>query len=299
MILNALKSRIKPIIIGILLLLIIGYFGASLFIANKLSTNNPKPVPIDKTEIAENGEDVEFLAPDGIKLVGWFFPRDDSEKVVILVHGHGETRANVFYGGENLAKFLLEENYNVFMYDTRGNGESQAARQTFGQNEGKDIIGAVTWLQSRGFEAESIGILATSLGAISTLVELNNLKVGAIIVDSPAAEMEPIITREMINVENVPELLVPGVYFMAKAIFGIDIYSIRPIDNISRESKFLIFHSENDPFIPVENSKRILEKSSEENKLVIFQNSDHIKGFIDHPELYKEEVLNYLEQELK
>ena len=238
---NKLLFRLIIGIISAAIILATIYFGVSLYIANKLTLSSSTPVPILKEKISNNGEDVEFFASDGIRLSGWFFSAS-TDKAVILVHGTGENRANVYYGGEGIAKFLLEEGYNVLMYDMRGTGGSQTTRQTFGQNEGLDVIGAADWLEDRGLELQNIAIIADSLGAISTLMQIKNLDVGAIIIDSPTTEMESIITREMVETENVNKLFVPGVYKMAKLVFKIDIKSVRPIDAVSKNNKFLIFH---------------------------------------------------------
>jgi len=290
-------SKLLKILAVIVLLIVFIYIGISIYIANSLTQINPKNLTITRQEISNNSEDILFETPDGFSISGWFF-KTDSDKVVILVHGVGEIRTNEYSNGVDLIKALLNNNYNVLVYDTRGNGQSEKARLTFGQNEGKDIEGAINFSNSKGFKNENIGIIANSMGAISLLQNIENIRAGALIADSSAAEIEPIIRRELIKTENIPEFMVPGIYFAAKIFFGLDINSIRPIDKVSTDDKILFFHGEADDFIIPENSQRLLEKTHPENRLVIFENSKHVEGFKDHPEQYLNEVFGYLEERL-
>lgn len=292
-----LKKKAKFILV-ILLVIFIAYFGISVFIAHKLTLIDPKELLIKKNEISQNGEDIEILTRDNIKLSGWFFPADSNE-AIILVHGVEEIRTNEYSNGVELIKNLLAKEYNVLVYDTRGNGQSEATRVSFGQNEGIDIEGAIRLLEGKGFENSNIGIIANSMGAISLLQNIENINAGAIIVESPASAIEPIIRRELTQTENIFEFIIPGVYLSAKLFFGLDIYSIRPIDKVDAQDKLLIFHGEADYFIPVENSQTILGKTHPENRLVIFEDSKHVESFKDHPEQYLNEVLGYFEENLR
>lgn len=292
-----LKKKVKFILV-IFLIIFIAYFGISVYIAYTLTLIAPKELLINKEEVAQGGEDIEILTRDNIKLSGWFFPAD-SEEAIILVHGIEEIRTNEYSNGVELIKYLISEDYNVLAYDTRGNGQSETSRVSFGQNEGKDIEGAIRLLEEKGFENSNIGIIANSMGAIALLQNIENINAGAIIVESPASAIEPIIRRELTQTENIPEFIIPGVYLSAKLFFGLDIYSIRPIDKVSAQDKLLIFHGEADYFIPIENSQMILDKSHPENRLVIFEDSEHVESFKDHPEQYLNEVLRYFEEKLQ
>jgi len=198
-----------------------------------------------------------------------------------------------------LIKELLSKNYNVLVYDTRGNGQSEKTRLTFGQNEGKDIEGAINFLNNKGFENSNIGIIANSMGAISLLQNIDNINAGAIIVDSPAVRIEPIIRRELTQTKNIPEFMILGIYLTAKTFFRLDIYSISPIDKVDSRDMFLFFHGEADDFITPDNSQKLLEKTHPENRLVIFEGSKHVESFKDHPEQYLNEALGYFEEKLR
>lgn len=290
------KKEVK-FILAIFLLVIVAYFGISFYIAHTLTQIEPKELRISREEISENSEDILFESPDGFSLSGWLF-NTSSQKAIILVHGVEEIRTNEYSNGVGLIKELLSANYNVLVYDTRGNGKSEKARLTFGQNEGKDIEGAISFLNSKGFDNNNIGIIANSMGAISLLQNIEKIKAGAIIVDSPAAVIEPIIRREMTQTKNIPEFIIPGVYLAAKTFFGLDIYSISPINKVDSQDMLLFLHGGEDNFITPDNSQQLLEKTHPDNKLVIFEGSGHVESFKDHPEQYLNEVLKYFEQKL-
>jgi hypothetical protein len=274
------------------------YFGVSFYIAHTLTKIEPKELKINREEISQNSQDVVFESPDGVKLSGWLF-NASSQQAIILVHGVEEIRTNEYSNGVELIKELLSKNYNVLVYDTRGNGQSEKTRLTFGQNEGKDIEGAINFLNNKGFENSDIGIIANSMGAISLLQHIDNINTGAIIADSPAVRIEPIIRRELTKSKNIPEFMIPGIYLTANTFFGLDIYSISPIDKVDSRDMFLFFHGEDDDFITPDNSQKLLEKTHSENRLVIFEGSKHVESFKDHPEQYLNEVLGYFEEKLR
>ncbi len=285
------------ITVGILTIL---YFGFSFYVASVMTSPLSLRIDTSATVIAEKFENIDFRSSDGIDLKGWFFP-GTSNKVVIMVTGLIANRVNTEYLGPMIARELIAKGYSVITYDTRAHGLSGGKRVGFGSVEGNDIVGAVSFAETRGFKPKDIGIIADSTGSISTLMVIDKLKaVGATVLDSPAAAFAPIISNRLWQEKGVPTFFDPAIFFFDKFVFGVDINSIRPIDKIGLDPnrKFLFLHGALDQTIPIANSQQLLAATNKNSKLVIFNNGSHIETYKSDPALYRSEVYSFLDTEL-
>ncbi len=291
---------LKIIILTILLLGTIAYFGVAAYIASILTVQNPSPIKYDKDKIGR-GTDVVFRATDGLQLAGWYFP-GTNDKAIMFVHGAGnQNRANEVYGTPEIAKYFLEQGYTILLFDLRGTGQSQEARISFGQNERKDVAGAFDYLVKQEYKPESIGIISDSLGAIATIMASDTVKkAGGIVLDSPAAEVKPIVSNIMTDEHNVPRFLHPAIYLWAKILYQIDVDSVRPIDHIAVLSKtpILFLHHEADNLIPPVNSEELLKKVNK-GTIVTFPNTNHAETYKTLPDLYLKTVSEFFSTNLK
>lgn len=136
-------------------------------------------------------EEITFPAQDGVRLSGWFVPANvettRSGATVVLTHGWGWNRlgyaaddmvANLT-GSSNvdflrLIRALHDWGYNVLTFDQRNHGESAPSRPvTFGQQESRDLLGALAYLNGRDeVDASRVGALGFSMGANTMLYAL-------------------------------------------------------------------------------------------------------------------------------
>jgi hypothetical protein len=83
--------------------------------------------PIDKdcAHIRINSDnpvqDTYFYSRDGIKLNGWYIKAKSDAPTIIYCHGQGENLSEL----QNVAQFLADNGYGVFMIDYRGHGKSE------------------------------------------------------------------------------------------------------------------------------------------------------------------------------
>lgn len=294
-------SRLKLYILFGIGIAIFLYLGFSLYVANVMTSRFQTRIDISPKIISENVEDISFSAQDGVVLQGWLF-RGFSDRLVILVSGLLENRTNVGYYGGFLVRELLEKDYNVLVYDTRDFSTSTGTRVGYGSTEGRDVIGAVEYAKTRGFEGKNIGIIGYSTGAVSMLMIVAELRdVGALVLDSTAAVYKPVLVNVLSREKHIPSFFHPAIFFFAKSVFGVNIDSVRPIDTIELvpERKFLFLHAGHDKTIPVANSEALLKRANPASRLVIFPNGEHIETYKSDPELYKKEVFGFLEKQLR
>ncbi len=288
-------------IVFIVLLLLAAYFGFAFYAAYKLNLPTPTKIDASPNFVSQNYDNIDFNAVDGIKLKGWFF-KSDSDKAIILVAGLAQNRINNDYYSIWLAHDLISQGYSVLMYDTRGQGESQQTRLSFGNGtDGNDILGAVAYLNSIGFASGNIGIIGDSAGAITILMIADKLNdIGALVIDSAATRFKPVVSNTLTKEENVPKIFHPAIFYFDKIFFNLDIDQINPIDKIILvpNRKFLFLHAEKDEGIPLQNSQELLSNANKDSKLVVFPNAGHVATYKSNPTLYRKEVFNFLEREL-
>lgn len=280
--------------------LFILYFGISLLIAFTLS--QPSKVHFNEASsvVSPDGIDATFKTSDQVTISGWYFPSSASPScVAILVPGFGQTRISSEYGNVKIARDLIGEGYGVLMFDPRGSGLSTNTQLGFGSTEGRDVLGAVKYLNSQGVPSKNIGILANSLGAIATLQFLPQLKdVGAIVADSPATTIQPLVENSL-RERNIPSFLYPGIFIAAKYILGVDVPSVRPIDMVTNSQREILYlHAEKDKTIPLQNSKDLLAASNPKSKLIVFPNAQHSQTYKTDPVKYRTEVFSFLSLQL-
>ena len=127
---------------------------------------------------------VEFTAPDGVRLAGWYRPTRNGATVVVL-HGGGSDRT----GSVAHARMLARHGYGVLLYDARGSGESDGNQSSYGWGWDRDLAGALEFLERRPeVDAHRIGGLGLSTGAdvlLDVAAERQDLR--AVVTDGAAA----------------------------------------------------------------------------------------------------------------
>lgn len=136
-------------------------------------------------------EEVTFPALDGVPLEGWFIPAAGSDKLIIVNHPRGFSRAGM---PAHLApwkaswdasgngwevdfipdfKILHEAGYNVLTYDLRNHGHSGAANGgivSSGIFERRDVLGSLRYARQRpDTSSMTVALFSRCLGANSTI----------------------------------------------------------------------------------------------------------------------------------
>ncbi len=294
--------NLKTILIILAILFVLGvaaYVGISWFIANKFLQPKHLTFTQKSSAIGPGAQDFEVNTTDNINLKGWFF-KNNATCAVVLVPGIHQNRISGDYGGQGIAQLALEKGYGVIMYDPRGSGFSGGNTLGFGATEVRDVNAVLKYLTDSGYASKNIAVIGSSLGGITTLQDLDITKdLGAVIVDSAATAIKPIIEREMVK-EKIPTFMNPGIFLASKLLYGVDIGSVRPIDKVKEYSSkpILFIHGVKDVFIPFQNSEELLKASSPQSKLVAFADADHVQSFKTDPELFEKEVFSFLSAQM-
>lgn len=103
--------------------------------------------------------------PIWLDLPAWYLPGSSGKPIIIVLTGSGGNKYGTISRQTALA--LREKGYNIFLFDTRGQGESRGVK-TYGIGEAADVVRVVDYL-SRTFPGKKIGAVGFSLGAASVL----------------------------------------------------------------------------------------------------------------------------------
>lgn len=263
-------------------------------------------------------EDIRFPARgDELRIAAWYVPSEEKQRAVILVHGRDNSRSNGFVDQfASLANVLHESGYSVLLIDLRGHGESDDARYTFGVKERQDVLGAVDWLQARGYPPGKIGVLGYSLGAASVIGAAAEEKdIGAIWIDSAFADVNPVIEGAWEVDSGLPQLFLYPTKWMIRLLYGYDITVSRPVDEIGAIAPrpIHIAHCQEDKLIPISHMDQLLAVAQNAQTWVI-QNCDqatlaepilpekynnHAIGYNIQPREYEEKLIQILNANLK
>ena len=296
--------------LGVVLVLVVAFLGVSAFAASLLT----KPTRNFNPEVNpwKYGLEYEALSvparTDGLAIASWYIPSDENQQVIILVHGYNNSRTNGFLDEfVPFAASLHNAGFSVMMIDLRGHGESADARFTFGILERRDVLGAVDWLEGRGYQPGKIGVLGYSLGAGSvTGAAAEEPDIGAVWVDSLFADIKPVIQHGVTAAVGLPQALLPSTVAMVRLMYGYDIYASRPIDDITKIAPRPIFmaHCQDDQLIPISNMDQIIAVAENTQTWVIpncdihtMSNAPAIpEGFNNHAIGYNLNTLEYTQK---
>ena len=240
--------------------------------------------------------DVQFPSTtDAIPLRGWWI-KGGAKATILLLHGRDGRRDDPSIGLMDIAHGLLDQGYNVFTFDFRAHGESGSDRYSIGDWERRDIAGALAYLQGQG--VQHIGALGFSMGA-GTLLRTtpDHPELQAVVLDSPFAELHPIIESRFTRVSGLPEIFVPGVLVAAQGVLGMNVDGNKPEQEMARLGNRPVFliHATGDTYIPVSNAYTLQKIAASDPNFQswIGDGSEHVRMFKDHRAEYMQRVLAF------
>jgi pimeloyl-ACP methyl ester carboxylesterase len=286
---------------GVILAVILAFVGVSAWLGYSMTRNERVPVEGDPGELDLAYEDVSFpSAADDLTLRGWFLPVEDSDRVIVMVHGAGANRADASNGMLDIAAGLVQNGFNVLTFDLRGCGESEGDMVSGGYFEKRDLEGAVAYLKERGFDR--IGVLGFSLGAVTSLLAApEDPDIDAIVSDSSFADLNDIMKPEFHARTKAPGFFLTPILLLIKVMYGVDFPAIRPIGKVADIAPRPVFfiHGEADETIPVAHAQRLYEAADNPaDELWTVPGAGHTQAYNTGPEEYLERVTAFFDAAL-
>jgi len=288
--------------LALILVVAIAILGISGFLG--YSMTKVERVPIEETPalLGLNYEDVSFSSRgDELTLRGWYLPAQNSETVIIMLHGGEGHRADPNVGVLDIASGLVGHGYNVLMFDLRGHGESDGNRMSAGYYEKRDLLGAIDYVKERGLER--IGVLGFSMGAATALMATaENEDVDTVVADSSFADLKDMMEPEFSKRTKFPKFFLPGLLFMVKIMYGVDFSAIKPVESVSEIAPRPVFfiHGELDEVVPLEHAYRLQQASqNQQNQLWVVPQAGHVRSYVTQPEEYINKITAFFDGALR
>lgn len=202
--------------------------------------------------IKDYTKEISVTSKDGLKLFGHIYEQKiPTNKWIILVHG--------YQSSENKSKTLgagfYKLGYNVLTYSLRGHKPSEGKYISMGSKDSEDLLAFVNLIIRINPKSE-ITLHGTSMGGATVLNASGKIlpeNVTAIIDDCGYADLWKIFQKELklrFNLPSFPVLYMANV--MGKIKAGINLKSIRPIENVKKSTLPIMFiHTTGDDFVPV------------------------------------------------
>ena len=146
-----------------------------------ISTSNTL-MNIDRTTVSNVPSNIlpsystcSFESFDGqTNLSGWFFKCDDPITTVIIVHDAGSNRLPFGVNMVDLVETLLENDYNVFLFDQRNSGESEGDVCNYGYLEWQDVLGAISQVRAISVTTNVV-LYGIGTGCTSSMIAYDKL----------------------------------------------------------------------------------------------------------------------------
>jgi uncharacterized protein len=248
-------------------------------------------------------QDVRFPARGGdVQIAGWYLPREGGTQAVVLAHGASVNRWIEFGGGFlKLAVALHKRGFAVLMIDMRAHGASEGERVSFGVAERRDIIGAVDWLEGRGFAPGSVGVLGVSMGAAAAIgAATDDPDIGALVADCSYASMDALVRRNWRSASGgLPDYYLPSSILIGR-LLGYDFDSDTPVEEIWRIAPraVLIVHGDADALVPLSDAEQ-LKAAGPSAELWVVHGAGHGGSYGANPQAYTDRVAAFFARHLK
>jgi pimeloyl-ACP methyl ester carboxylesterase len=247
-------------------------------------------------EYGLDGSCMAFTSNDGMDLQGVWIPATDSDKAVIILHGHGGSYDYDLYR----APALQQAGFNVLLFDFRAHGRSEGKRMTYGFDEQRDVLGAIKFLHLQGMH--HIGLLGFSYGGmVAMLVTPNCPDIQAVISDGGPARIRTAIAvrgREMglpVWVSKSIAWLILNLTSLRLRVNLFDYEPIRWVGKISPRPIFFI-HGDQDQYLP--DFDELYAVANDPKELWRLSDAGHTTASQLYPEEHAHRVIEFFQRTL-
>jgi len=243
-------------------------------------------------------ERVEFLSSDGLRLVGWWLPRPETDAVIVGSHGHSGRKDELL----GIGGYCWRAGYNVLLFDYRGRGESDPWPQTLVSREVEDLLAALAYVRQR-IPTASIGVVGYSMGAaVGILATARDQSVKALVADSSFTAGDDVVAHGIEQVLRIPARpLVRLADMIVARRHGYRFSQARPIDVIGQIAPRPVFliHGTDDTIVPVSHVRQLYAAAREPRMVWEVPGAEHCGGYFVDRITYSRRVVEFFDQYLR
>lgn len=301
-------------LLGLLLLLVVAHVVAwALYVPIAVRIFDESPwLSCKREDPIEDGEHITFSARDGHRLEGTYLATTRRQRLGVILYCH-ELMGDRWNAVPYVAS-LLDEGYDVFTFDFRNHGDSDASPNYqpmpwTTQFELMDVRAAVDYLAERS-DADPRGVFVwgVSRGGTAALCALGkDCRVRALAVDGlvPTEQMQLHFTRRFMGIyleasrklwENMPEIYIRSLGFWTR--MWLTLRKRCRFVNVSRAARqatvpVMLIHGERDSYVPIDCIERVRRGMRTENSLWLVKKTKHNGAIRTDPEGYLQRVRGF------
>jgi len=291
-------TRASLWVFAVAVVCVVAYLVVCYVVAARLSAPVRRPVERTPADFGLGYHEVEVRSSDELRLSAWWVEGVDSSRAALLVHGWGADKSSRHV--LETAAVYEEAGFDVLMIDPRGHGGSEGDRVTLGYREVRDVQGALSWLEKRGFDPERVVLHGWSMGGVAVIQAAPGAGVAAVVEESAYADLPSLLRERLPEVSELPAFFTPGIFVVGRLFLGIDPWAVRPVEEagqLSREGvPLMIIHSRDDEVVPFEHAGT-LAKAHPGAVFWTLEGYEHVHAY-EHPE-YRERLLGFLDEAAK
>jgi len=241
-------------------------------------------------------EEVTFPARDGTTLRGVWIPAPDSDRAIVILHGHGGSMD----WDIQRAPHFHRAGFNVLLFDFRAHGRSDGRLATFGYLERQDVLGAVDFLKERGMRR--IGLLGFSYGGIASMLSAPLCPdIHAVVSDGGPARLCSAIAGRAVQLglpRRLGRLLGWWVVAVTSLRLGVNLFRYEPVRWVGKISPRPIFfvHGELDPYL--DDFDDLVAAAGEPKEVWRLPGVGHTKASEVYPEEFYRRVVGFFQRNL-
>jgi uncharacterized protein len=281
-------------VLALAVVCVVAYLVVGYVVAARLSAPARRPVERTPADVGLEYRQVEVRSSDGLRLSAWWVGKG-SPRAAVLAHGWGADKSSRHV--LETAVVYEEAGFDVLMLDLRAHGGSEGERVTIGYREVRDVEGALSWLEKRGYDPGQVVLHGWSMGGAAVIQAAPETGVAAVVEESAYAELPPLLRERIPEVSGLPGFFTPGIFLVGRSFLGIDPWAVRPVEEAGRLSRegipFMIIHSRDDELVPFEHAET-LAKAYPEATFWRLEGYGHV-GAHEHPG-YRERLLDFLDE---
>jgi fermentation-respiration switch protein FrsA (DUF1100 family) len=233
---------------------------------------------IDRTprDIGLNYRNIDFTAPDGVRLNGWFVPHAEAHSTLIWFHGNA---GNIGHRVENLKLLHDKVKANVFIFDYRGYGRSQGKATEEGTYlDGEAALAFVR--EQLAIDASRIILFGRSLGAAVAAEMAVRFANQAVILESP-----------FVSIRELARAVFPFLPVGALLQTRYDV-----VEKIRRiKTPLLVLHGDRDEIVPFAHGETVFDAAPQPKKFYKIAGAGHNDTYIVGGNRYFQELKNFID----
>lgn len=216
-------------------------------------------------------ESVDFTAGDGVRLHGWYVPREDAIATFLFCHGNAGNISHRLVTMQTLHML----GFNVFVFDYRGYGRSAGKPE----EKGLYLDAQAAWdylTHTRGETAERIVLSGESLGGAVAVDLATHVQPLALVIESTFTSLADVGRK------HYP--LMP-----VRLIIGDQYRSVEKIGVV--KCPVLIFHGSDDELVPIAMARELFAAAHEPKQFIETPGGHNEAGFAyarEHAEAVRE-----------